>query len=134
ETGQRVDLVQDGGAVLLQEQVHPRQSPAAQGAIERLRRLANESTRLRRNVGWNDERGVLRTALGLVFLMDLEEPVGESDAVGLPHDQIRLVPQDGATDLAAGDSLLDHDLRVEPPCSLDRTRELFASGDLAHAE
>ena len=70
------------------------------------------------------ERRVLGPALGLALLVDPEEAVRQGDPVHLAGDQLRIVPQDRAADLAADDRLLDQHLRVVLPCGLHRARQL----------
>ena len=127
--GQRVDLVEDDRAVLGEEHVHPRESPASQGAIDGLRRLLDERARLGRDVGGNDRRRVFGAAFRLALLMDPEEAVRQGDSIHLAGDQIRTVPQDGASDLAADDRLLDQHLRVVLPRGFHRTRPALPCAD-----
>lgn len=60
--------------------------------------------------------------------------MGERDAVHLAHDQVGVVPQDGAADLAADDGRFDQHLRVVPPGGLHRGRQVFRAAHLADAE
>ena len=82
------------------------------------------------DVGGNDERRVLGTAFGCALLMDPEEAVRQSDPVYLACDQVRIVPQDRAADLAADDGLFDQHLRVVLPRGLHRARQFFCPDTL----
>ena len=66
--------------------------------------------------------------------MDPEKAVRQGDLVDFAGKQVQVVPVDRASDLAAGDSFLDHDLRVVAPCGVHRALELFSAGDLGDAE
>jgi hypothetical protein len=66
--------------------------------------------------------------------MDSEEAMRQRDSVHLTHDQVQVVPQDRASDLAADDGLFDDHLRIVLSRGLHRTPKILAARHLADAE
>src|SRR5690606_9424082 len=79
--GHGVHLVQHELAVALQEQVHPCEPAAAEGAVEGLRRLDHTGALLVAHLGGHEGGGALGAGLRVVLLVAAEEAVPQGALV-----------------------------------------------------